>query len=166
MGELLPFTLALSGRGRWPGPTLHWHVLWMTYASCPRGHFSDREPTTPTRICRWWTSTSLFSKLAHPQAPTFICQVIQKTPHSLRPNFPPGLGYAALQADHHLWRTGTRVSPHTLVPEQLLDCSQAGCPLVCVPQNMRPRPHCLWGHTPRLQQLLTIFLFPLVNILE
>jgi hypothetical protein len=27
--------------------------------SCPRGHFSDREPTTPTRRCRWWTSTSL-----------------------------------------------------------------------------------------------------------
>ena len=42
--------------------------------SCPRGHFSDREPTTPTRRCRWWTSTSPCCGLAHTLGPpAFIC---------------------------------------------------------------------------------------------
>lgn len=104
--------------------------------SCPRGHFSDREPTTPTRRCRWWTSTSLWSRLAHPLGPlTFMLQGVGKQAFLLQRKTPPGPGFGQSGLTTIFGGCGTRVSPHSLMPEPSLDCSQAGCPTcLCAPE--------------------------------
>ena len=49
---------ASSGLQSRVGALLYWHTPTATCASCPRGHFSDRDTNNPTRRCRWWTLTN------------------------------------------------------------------------------------------------------------
>ena len=133
---------------------MHWHAPWVIYLAAP-GDISRTENQQPQPADADGGPRPACCQTGSPTGPlAFTWQGGQTAARALRFHVLPSLGVGHFGQTTVPGGHGARVSPHTLVPEQPLDCSQAGCPTCLCTPECGPTASLPLGHTPRLQRSL------------